>query len=177
MIIRPLLILLPATFSTLFVVTSAAMAEPKHPVFGLTSVEITPASGVGTPADDFSVIVKGIAGSALIPTAMTLSQPSPGVIEIALTTPGTAGATIDTPWQRSAGIFSIPLPPPFFQLKAGTYDFYVRGITGFGTGNEFVVGPELVVNDFVVIPEPSAALLVAASVLGTCHVRRRRRSN
>jgi hypothetical protein len=133
------------------------------PIFGLGSTTITPPSGVATAANVLTIQLGGVAGSTLVPQNISVTSQGPGVFLISLTTPGSVGATIPTPWniQTTHG-----------PLAAGVYDFNVRGVIGFGTPNEMVIGTELAVDNFVVVPEPAAGLL-AMAMIGFGRMRRR----
>jgi hypothetical protein len=58
-------------------------------------------------------------------------------------------------------------------LPAGVYDFYVRGVIGFGTPNEMILGKGQVIDNFLVIPEPAAGMLAAMAIIGLPMGRRR----
>jgi hypothetical protein len=129
-------------------------------IFGLSSISINPPSGGANSADVLNAQFGGTSGTTLVPTIVSVSLQGPFVYEFLLANPNQAGATIPTPWNRQT-----TLGP----LAAGTYDFYVRGVIGYQTTNEFELGRELAINDFVVVPEPVSSLL-AIPALGACLV-------
>jgi hypothetical protein len=149
-------------FSALAVATSAEAQS--NLIFGLGNASITPPSGVATPVDVLNVQLSGVNGDTNVPQNISVTPLGPGAFLILLTTPGSAGATIPTPWNQQT---------THGPLAAGTYDFHVRGIVGFGTPNEFVLGTQLLFDNFVVVPEPAAALLAAAVLMSLNHFRRR----
>lgn len=151
---------------------SFAFAAPlaraqSNPIFGLTTASITPPSGIATPASVLNIQLAGVNGDTNVPQNISVTPQGPGVFLISLTTPGSAGATIPTPWNRQTN--HGPLP-------AGSYDFNLTGIVGFGTPNELILGTQLLFDNFVVIPEPSAALLAATAVIGLARARRNPRA-
>ena len=113
------------------------------------------------------VDLSGVAPSALTPQQISLTLTGPGTIELLLTTPNAAAAQVPQSWRTadvSIPIINVVARPQPIQLPPGVYDFFARGIVGLGTPNEMQIGFEQVVNDFVVIPEPSAWLLAWAAV-------------
>jgi hypothetical protein len=145
-------------------------------VFGLQNIAIEPPSGAATPSSLIMVDVSGVAPDAMTPQHVALNLTGPGAIEILLTAPGGAAIQVPTPWHTADVaipiIHQIARPQPI-QLPPGVYDFYARGIVDFGTPNERQTGFEQVVNDFVVVPEPSVWLLALSAIPV---IARRRRS-
>jgi hypothetical protein len=150
------------------VFAAPAAAQGVRP-FGLQTVIIEPPSGVATPASLIEVGLAGVANDSLTPTQATLVMTGPGTIEVLLTTPAAAATQVPTPWMTDPNIPFVfppfvPAPAPI-QLAPGSYDFYVRGLVAYGTPNEREVGFQLAVEDYVVVPEPPAALLAIAALV------------
>jgi hypothetical protein len=127
-----------------------------HTVFGLHSVGIFPPDGFATPADPLTIQFLGVYGTTNTPQNVLVMPLGPGVLRFDLVRAGSFGAAIPTDWflQKTFG----PLP-------AGVYDFEVRGITGYGTPEEFVIGEAIAIDDFVVVvPEPATVLMAAIGV-------------
>jgi hypothetical protein len=161
--------LLGILFGALAVATQTPSANGQAiPVFGIQSVVIDPPSGVAGPANQIMVDVSGVASDALTPQHISLNLTAPGTIEILLTTPAIAGAQVPTAWHTAD--VSIPLlnqiaKPQPIQLPPGVYDFYARGIVGYGTASQVEIGFQQAINDFVVVPEPSALCLGLIAVV------------
>jgi hypothetical protein len=160
---------------TIAVAENLSSANAQAPsVFGLQNIVIAPPSGAATPASLIRVDVSGVAPDALTPQEVTLSHTGPGTIEILLTAPNVAAVQVPTPWATAdvaIPIANLVARPQPIQLPAGVYDFYARGVVGLGTPNERQLGFEQVVNDFVVIPEPSA-WFIALTTLSLITARR-----
>ena len=126
----------------LWAMSSAQAHAALRDVFGLNAFAVIPGSGQATSLDPIHIGFTGVAGTSLVPMDWEFKNQFKR-ITIDLSTPYELGATVFTPWSMD-----VDLPP----LAAGTYDLYVRGITGAGGMYEYTTGPELLLADFVVRP-------------------------